>query len=205
MLYIRYTGSESGIIVLNVYTQAQCKSYQNKLGHIFNRFPKLTHHKFVGKRTCVQQLFVMHVYVTTAVNFATSKHTLVNYGITGKAKLLIESYILNRFQRVQLDISTPELKTTSEWIKIKHGVPQGSVLSPLLFLLYINDLPKVLSHNASPILFADDTSIIITGHNELTFQEELNATFAVITKWFQLNALFLNFDKTHFFNLPVII
>ena len=86
----------------------------------------------------------------------------------------------------------------SEWIKIKHGVPQGSVLGPLLFLLYINDLPKVLSHNALPILFADDTSIIITGNNELTFQEELNATFAVITNWFELNALFFNFNKTQF-------
>ena len=56
----------------------------------------------------------------------------------------------------------------------------------------------MLSHNALPILFADDTSIIFTGNNELTFQEELNATFAVITNWFQLNALFLNFDKTQF-------
>ena len=72
------------------------------------------------------------------------------------------------------------------------------MLGPLLFLLYINDLPKVLSHNASPILFADGTSIINTGHNELTFQEELNTTFAVIANWFQLNALFLNFDKTQF-------
>lgn len=80
-LYIRDTCSRSGINVLSVHTQAQCKSYYNEPGCIFNRFPKLTHHKFAGKRTCVQQLFGMWVYVTTAVNFATSKHALVNSAI----------------------------------------------------------------------------------------------------------------------------
>jgi hypothetical protein len=78
MEYIRYTCSRSGINVLNEQTQVQCKSYDNEPGHIFNRFPKLTHHKFVGKRTCVQQLFGMWVYVSTAANFATSNHALVN-------------------------------------------------------------------------------------------------------------------------------
>ena len=78
MLYIRDTYSRSGINILNVHTQAQCKSYYNEPGHISNRFPKLTHHNFVGKQTCVQQLFAMWVYVTTAANFATSKHALVN-------------------------------------------------------------------------------------------------------------------------------
>jgi hypothetical protein len=84
------------------------------------------------------------------------------YSITGKAKLLLESYLTNRFQRVQLDNTIPNLKTTSTWEKIKHGFPQGSALGPLLFLLYINVLPRAIVQNATPILFADDTSIIIT-------------------------------------------
>jgi len=90
MLYIRYTCSQPGIHVLNVHTQAQCKSYYNDPGHILNRFPKLTHHKFGGKRICVQQLSGMWVYVTTAVNCATSKHALLN-----SATLLHHKYTLN--------------------------------------------------------------------------------------------------------------
>ena len=73
MLYTRYACTN----VLNVHTQAQCNSYYNDPGHVFNRFPELTHHMFVGRRVCVQQLFGMWVYLTTAMNFATSKHALV--------------------------------------------------------------------------------------------------------------------------------
>jgi hypothetical protein len=84
------------------------------------------------------------------------------------------------------------------WTKVEQGVPQGSVLGPLLFLLYINDLPNAISHKAIPILFAGDTSILITGHNLLTLQDDPNATFGQISKWFQVNSLSLNISETYF-------
>ena len=83
----------------------------------------------------------------------------------GKAKLLLESYLQNRYQRVQVTNSYFNSNTVSEWTKIKYGVLQGSILGPLLYLVHINDLPKAIEHEALPILFADDTSILLTSLN----------------------------------------
>ena len=88
--------------------------------------------------------------------------------------------------------------TVSKWTKIKCGEPWGSILGPLLFLLYINDLPKAVRHKALPILFANDTSILITNPNSNQLQSNLNIVFAQLNKWFRSNLLFLNFDKTPF-------
>jgi hypothetical protein len=75
---------------------------------------------------------------------------------------MIESYLSNRYQRVQLNNSTQNCNPVSGWTEVKRGVPQGSILGPLLFLLYISDLPKAVRHNVFPILFADVTSVLVT-------------------------------------------
>jgi len=73
------------------------------------------------------------------------------YGIRGKAKLLLESDLQNRYQRVQIISSYLSSNTVSEWTKIRYGMPQGSILGPLLFLVYLNDLPKAIEHKVIPI------------------------------------------------------
>ena len=76
-------------------------------------------------------------------------------------------------------------KLTSKWEPVKHGVPQTSVLGLLLFLIYINELPQILNSVANPILFADDTSIIIISNTES--QEFLNNIITVMNdriNWF---------------------
>jgi hypothetical protein len=67
-----------------------------------------------------------------------------------------------------------------------------------LFVLYISDLPNAIILKATPVLFADDTSILITSQNVYKFQNDLNTAFGQITKWFQINALSLNLSKTYF-------
>jgi hypothetical protein len=86
----------------------------------------------------------------------------------------------------------------SEWKEIKIGVPQSSILGPLLFLLYINDLPGLINNLSKPTLFADDTNIIITHPNPTDFKEEINIVLEKIIKWFQTNLLSLNSNKTHY-------
>jgi hypothetical protein len=87
--------------------------------------------------------------------------------------------------------------TVSKWTKIKYGVLQGSILGPLFFLVYINDLPKPTEYKAFPILFADDTSILLTSPNNIEMQSDLNIVFGQLIKWLKSNSLFLNFDKTY--------
>jgi hypothetical protein len=121
------------------------------------------------------------------------------YGIEGKFKTLIKSYLTGSQQRVVLG-NIIDSNNTSKWETIKCRVPQGSILGPLFFLFYINDLPKTLNKNKSMVLYADDTSSIITDTDKLNFELNFNQTFRYINLWFNVNLLTLNFQKTKSIN-----
>jgi hypothetical protein len=121
------------------------------------------------------------------------------YGVNGKAKAWFESYLNNRYMRVRNTNEGLNQTTFSAWEKITDGVPQGSILGPLLFLIYINDLPKTIKDETVPILFADDTSIIVKSPNPQDFQTNMVLAFNNVNKWFKVNLLSINVDKTHYF------
>jgi hypothetical protein len=91
---------------------------------------------------------------------------------------------------VILDNTLPN--SNSHWGEIWNSVPQGSILGPLLFLLYINDFPKIVNDNTEVVLCADDTSIIITSLNQTNFTNSVNKILQDINKWFTANLLSIN-------------
>ena len=133
--------------------------------------------------------------------FDTVKHdiilyTLEHYGIRGTsfrshAYGWFSSYLNGRSQYVTWNDTTSEIKP------MVCGIPQGSVLSPLLFLLYINSLPNV-SNKLSFYLFADDTNIFFESDNLGTIQKTVNRELKKLVMWLNANRLALNVSKTNF-------
>jgi mannose/fructose/N-acetylgalactosamine-specific phosphotransferase system component IID len=78
-------------------------------------------------------------------------------------------------------------KYYSEWDSVTDGVPQGSILGPLLFLLYVNGIPNVISDISNPVLYADDTSLIITNSNSQMLEKNINTAILQLNRWFSSN------------------
>lgn len=124
------------------------------------------------------------------VNYNILFSKLEHYGIRGHGLKLIKDYLNEREQYVQYNTKK------SPHGHINMGVPQGSILGPLLFLIYINDLPNVcdvLFH----ILFADDTNIFISGNSISSMCAIMNKALSDLNIWFKSNKLLLNINKTN--------
>ena len=97
------------------------------------------------------------------------------YGVEGQLLALLKAYLHDRQQRVVLNAQTPD------WRKVNSGVPQGSVLGPLLFLIFINDLPDGITSLCK--IFADDTSLFSKVYDIDISAKELNSDLENISKW----------------------
>ena len=102
-------------------------------------------------------------------------HKLENIGITWKLPLWFGSYLANRRQRVTIGNETSHIGT------ISSGVPQGSVLGPLLFIIFINDIVENIRCNIR--LFADDTTLFIDFRDEATGTNMINSDLLAIQGW----------------------
>ena len=114
---------------------------------------------------------------------------LEHYGIRGIAKEWFKSYLSNRKQFVSIN------GTYSDSKSIDYGVPQGSILGPLLFVIYINDLPGI-SNLAKFILYAEDANIIVSGSNLDEVLHKVNELIGSLVDWVGVNGLSLNVKKT---------
>jgi hypothetical protein len=138
---------------------------------------------------------INHDILITKLNF---------YGVEGKTLLWFKSYLSNIYQRVTLTNNVNCQNHSFTWQGITRGVRQGSVLGPLLFLIYINDLPETVNDIAIPILFADNTTILITSPNISDFEWKVITAFNLVKEWLNTNLLCINFNKTHFMQLTTI-
>ena len=125
------------------------------------------------------------------VNHGILLQKLEHYGIRGTSLSWFKSYLSERKQFVNLNGTDSEVKV------ITCGVPQGSVLGPLLFLLYIHDLPNI-SKELKFYLFADDTNIYFESNELKSLEEIMNKEFMKLYEWLCINRLSLNISKTNF-------
>jgi hypothetical protein len=140
--------------------------------------------------------YTLGVFIDLKKAFDTINHSILlkkleRYGIRGIANDWIASYLVNRFQFTSIE------NIESEKQLITCGVPQGSVLGPSLFLLYVNDMPNA-SKVLKAILFADDTNLFYSGNNIKNMCDVVSKELMHLNQWFIVNKLSLNVSKTNF-------
>lgn len=140
--------------------------------------------------------FLVSIFVDLQKAFDTLDHRILlqklhRYGIRGVAHKWVTSYLNNRNQFVEIN------NVQSQKKRVTCGVPQGSVLGPVLFILYINDIVSV-SNLLKCIMFADDTTLFYSGENVNTVLQTVQNEFEKIIMWFNANRLSLNISKTKY-------
>ena len=136
------------------------------------------------------------IFIDLQKAFDTVNHKILlskleHYGIRGCALQWFRSYLCDRKQYVSVNGSNSDL------LSVTCGVPQGSVLGPLLFLIYINDLPNA-SKRLTFYLFADDTNIYYESKDLANLTKTVNKELRLVKKWLDANKLSLNIDKTNY-------
>ena len=140
----------------------------------------------ITQYTCIITLDLKKALDT--VNHSIPLHKLKHYGIRGNCNQLLSIYLMNRKQFVGISDSI------SDMVRIEYWVPQGSVLDPLLLILYINDLKN--APMSKPHLFAGDTCLLIKTNNLKKLQEQENQELNMLQSWMAANKLTIHPHKS---------
>jgi len=124
------------------------------------------------------------------VNHEILINKLANYGIQDNELSWFKSYLCNRSQAVRVNSYLSDFKTYNT------GIPQGSILGPLLFIIFVNCLPDVVT--CKTVMYADDTSLMCKAKNVDDLKVQLESNLKAVANWFKANKLTLNADKTKF-------
>ena len=201
------------ISVLPIFSKVFERLVHNRLYNFISRFNLIHHRQFGFRSKYSTDLAIMEAYneITNkldknmhtigifldlskafdTINHDILLHKLHYYGVRGTAFEWFKSYLQDRIQFVSYNNCKSDINP------IHCGVPQGSILGPLLFIIYMNDI-VYSSTKMSFYMFADDTNLIISDSNLQRLITTINIELSHISSWFKANKLSLNIKKTNY-------
>lgn len=202
------------ICLLTSFSKIFEKIFANRLRSFFNRFSIFSkaQHGFLSGRnttTAVYELtqtiitilesgeIPLGIFMDLSKAFDCVNHTfllrkLEILGIRDKQLEFVRNYLKNRLQKVKIEMAGKTYFSSAETVDV--GVPQGSILGPLLFVIYINDLPMTTDNKI--IMYADDTNALISGRDLDCAVAGASNTYRDVLMWCEQNHLSLNAEKT---------
>jgi hypothetical protein len=211
------------IAVLSVFSKILEKIMYNRLFSFLKKFNILTNeqngfrnnkstitacHSFIEniQQALDNNLHTVGIFLDFTKAYEIINHNILlskleSYGVRGIINSWFKSYLSERTQYVSITQTSGNndniLNSYSSLSRINpNGVPQGSILGPLLFLVYINDLPRHLP-GVKCVLYADDTNILVVDKEEVALQHKITEVMRQLEIWMSKNELIINIEKTY--------